>query len=136
MVNDRSTVLKTYAQTFNKPLEPYLTVDSQGKKVRILPKNPKKHNSDGEIEHRPTYYYNLCAVIQNPDKTVLSTSNNKVAIKASKEGKVIIYTKEDFVESLGIPGQYPVNEQTLVIVFYGNDGINFTKSYRSEVRTL
>lgn len=125
---------KTYEETYNKPIKSYIGYDDEGKEITIMPKIPTHHKSNHPIEQRPTYFYNLDQILLSPDLKKVSTSQNEIALKNSKQGTAYEFYKNGYVESLNMPGVVRKNETSVVIVFYGNDGINFTKSYRSEVK--
>ncbi|HLD26802.1 MAG TPA: hypothetical protein VJB63_02505 [Patescibacteria group bacterium] len=133
---EKTAELKSYSETIGKPLISYMISDPNGKSVQVMPKNPSKHKSGSTLEAHPTYFYNVGTIVQNPDSVVASSSKNPRALENAKQGKTYIYRKEGFVKSLKLPWIDEMkNEQTLVIVFYGDDGVNFTRSYRSEIKT-
>ncbi|PIZ64490.1 hypothetical protein CO051_04835 [Candidatus Roizmanbacteria bacterium CG_4_9_14_0_2_um_filter_39_13] len=135
MKKNVTATIKTYNDTWNMPIKPYEAIDFNGKKITIQPKNKLKHESSHPVEQMPTYFYNLGSIVANPDCVIESTSSNPTAVKNSKKGKHYIYKKEGYVISLDIPGQLGQNEETLVVVFYGVDGINYTRTYRTGAKS-
>lgn len=94
----------SFEETISKPIATYVCLDKQGRKVRISPKNPAKHQSSHPLEAHPTVHWNLHMVLLQPDSVAQSASQNPKAIQQRLDGDVVVYTKKDFIGSLNLPG--------------------------------
>lgn len=131
----KTSSLKSYQETSGKPLIQYYAYDPDGKKVRVNPKNPSKHESDHPLYTHPTFYLNLGDIISNPTQPAQLSTSKTPAASARMDGITKVYRKKGYVKSLDIPGYIGglKNEETLVVVYYPDEGENYTLTYRLKV---
>jgi len=122
------TVLRTFDETSGLPLRSYTSLDLNGKEIQINTKNPSVHKSSNPLEQWAPVFLNIGWILQNYDEVKDSTSNDPKAITNRKKGDVKIFIKNNFIETLDIPGQIGIQDQTQVVVLYG-EKTNYTLTY-------
>ncbi|NTU73089.1 hypothetical protein HGB07_02845 [Candidatus Roizmanbacteria bacterium] len=134
MVYDYSS----YTALSKLPQKPYISeVYFKGKKlkVKINPKNSKKHELKHILDSSGYIFHNLHRVLNDPTEVVLSSSNNPQYLKNKEKGECYIFSKDNFIENdLGCPGYIKLKEDRIeVVVQFFNDFdeklIHETKSY-------
>ncbi|MFA6098179.1 MAG: hypothetical protein WCV50_01940 [Patescibacteria group bacterium] len=120
----------SWEETEGKKIRSYTTLDCNSKEVLVCPKNPSKHSSHHRLDNDPTVFYNLKNVISHPNKIIKSKSENPISKQHKKTGKIIVYTKKNFIEELNLPGGNQIGDVD-VVVKYGDKetGKNFTLTY-------
>lgn len=123
--------LKTYDETYDEPLEQYVAYDVKGEAVTVNPKDPEKHQSSHPIEDSGYLFHNLGYIKANPHQIEPSKSNNPQAAENLKKGDIIVYSRDNFVKELDVPGYiHWQGDKTSVVVLYDKDKQeNYTLTY-------
>lgn len=116
-------------------LEAYTCLDKDGKLVKVTPKVMQNHSSWQQIQSDPAFHYNLGMIVGQPDAVVPSTSQHPQAVQHRQDGKVLIYSKEDYIMNLNAPSSPNYsNSVTTVVVKYTDDG-NYSLTSNIKLRS-
>lgn len=117
-----SSTFKSYEDTYNKgQVQIYTCLDKDGQSVVISKKNPNKHKSGGILDQHPTYFLNLEQILLNPHEVTVSISKDPKAVAHRKRGKVVEYSRNNYINDLNMPGHTNKGDKTTVVVLYQKD---------------
>lgn len=127
---------RTYDDVWNMQKQAYTVTDVDGQDVLINVKNPLKHNehtSVATIEQMPTFFFNLGMIINQPHNVAVNPPSNKPnSMAARAKGTVKVFSRDNFIQELNLPGyQNWKGDTTEVVVLYPNDATqgNYTLTY-------
>lgn len=132
MSEDKNISKYSYEETYRMDLKSYKVEDHLGREVEIQPKDPAVHESYHKWESHPTFFYNLGSILFDYDRVGPTTSKNPSALKHAETGEILVFEKDDYMVSLGVPFvATPIGDTVSVIVKYDEvKGRNYTLSYR------
>lgn len=129
MAETTTAELKTYDETYTLPLVAYEATDLDGKQITINKKIPINHQSESIFDQYAPVFYNIGWILQNYDACELDHSQTPEAKAHRKEGTVKIYTKNNFIKTIGLDN-LASHDKTQVVVLYRNDKpVNYTLTY-------
>jgi len=113
--------------------------DADGNPITLKPKIIGHHSSPHQLDNDKTLYYNLPQVIYFPDKVAAYQGGGSPAtILNSQKGRMVTYTKDNFISQLNIPywSENVVSDSIQVNVLYDLKAReNYTTTYIITVNT-